>query len=64
LKPLKSSLKPVSCPIELLIEKIKAFDTTFKLADEALLDNNRLSGENVQLRQKVLLLEKALKDVA
>jgi len=62
LKPLRSSLKPIDCPVDLLLEKIKALDTTFWLADEALLDNNRISAENVLLKQKVLLLEKALKD--
>ena len=63
LKPLKSSLKTPNGPTENLLEKIKALDTTFRLADEALLDNNRLSAENVQLKQKVLLLEKAMKDL-
>jgi len=51
LKPLKSSMKPVTRPVELLLNKIKALDTTFRLADEILLDNNRLSSENVALRE-------------
>jgi len=48
---MKSSLKPVNCPTEVLINKIKALDTTFRLADEILIDNNRLSSENVALRE-------------
>jgi len=40
IKPLKSSLKQITSPALLLLEKIKALDTTFRLADEILIDNN------------------------
>ena len=50
-KPIKSALKQVLDPTEVLLNKIKALDTTFRLADEILIDNNRLSSENVALKE-------------
>jgi len=60
LLPLKSSLKQITDPVNLLLEKIKSLDTTFRLADEITLDNNRLSSENIALKERLFMFENAL----
>lgn len=60
-KPLKPSLKRITNPAELLMEKIKSLDTTFRLADDVMIENNKLSKENIDLKEKIIALETALK---
>ena len=43
------------------MEKIKSLDTTFRLADDVMIENNKLSKENIDLKEKIIALENALK---